>query len=283
MSKKSTQQTKIWRSSALPGVEMMRARYTHQSFSRHFHEGYCLGVIEDGALAFRYRGENLVAPAGSVNLAVPGEVHDGHGADENGWTYRMFYLDPDVLATAAAQLSPSLTSLPQFSPGVIEDPAFASGLCRFHLALEQVDCNALEAQTRFLSLMACWIRSHADERPMDVNPGKEHRAVARVREVMEDRFADDLSLNELAREAHLSPYHLARTFTDQVGMPPHAYLTQVRVNRAAQMLHGRESIAQVASRVGFSDQSHLSRHFMRLRGVPPGAYRRSIRKIVQDC
>jgi hypothetical protein len=53
-------------------VNLMHARYVTQTFAPHFHEGYCLGVIEKGALGFRYMGENLVAPAGSVNLAVPG-------------------------------------------------------------------------------------------------------------------------------------------------------------------------------------------------------------------
>ncbi len=55
-------------------VNLMHARYVTQVFAPHFHEGYCLGVIERGALGFRYMGQNVVAPAGAVNLAVPREV-----------------------------------------------------------------------------------------------------------------------------------------------------------------------------------------------------------------
>jgi hypothetical protein len=100
-------------------VNLMHACYVTQTFAPHFHEGYCLGIIEKGALGFRYMGENLVAPAGSVNLAVPGAVHTGQAADEAGWTYRMFYLDADLLISAATQMAGKHAPLP-FHPGGFE-------------------------------------------------------------------------------------------------------------------------------------------------------------------
>ena len=103
-------------------VDLMYARYVNHTFAPHFHEGYCLGVIEKGALGFRYMGENVVAPAGAINLAIPGEVHTGQAADESGWTYRMFYLEADLLAKTAAQVSGKQTPLPFIRAGVLFDP-----------------------------------------------------------------------------------------------------------------------------------------------------------------
>src|SRR5512147_2082534 len=97
--------SKLWLAPQLEGVELLRAHYVTQTFARHAHEGFAVGVIESGALGFFYRGENVVAPAGAINLAIPDEPHTGHAALETGWTYRMFYLDAAMLRQAAAEIS----------------------------------------------------------------------------------------------------------------------------------------------------------------------------------
>jgi AraC family transcriptional regulator len=71
---------------------------------------------------------------------------------------------------------------------------------------------------------------------------------------------------------HLSPYHLARLFKQATGDSPHHYLIQVRLTSARALLSagsGQRSLAEIAAAVGFSDQSHLTRHFKRQFGVTP--------------
>ncbi|MBU1611475.1 MAG: AraC family transcriptional regulator, partial [Proteobacteria bacterium] len=276
MRNKTSEHVKIWRTEAIQGVEFMRARYRSHRFSRHFHEGFCLGVIEDGALGFRYCGENLLAPTGSVNLAVPGEVHDGHGADESGWAYRMFYMDAKSLTSAMSELFPQVPSFLHFKPGVLHDPHLARLVQGLHQDLEAGHLSTLEAQTRFLGLLTTWIGRHADDRPVLPGLRPEPRAIALAREIIEDRYAEDLSLQALAQETAKSPFHLARIFAAQHGMPPHAYQTQVRVNRAAAQLSSPASLADIAAATGFADQSHLTRWFKRYRGVTPGQYRKIV-------
>ncbi|MDB5976985.1 MAG: hypothetical protein JWR07_3745, partial [Nevskia sp.] len=87
-----------------------------------------------------------------------------------------------------------------------------------------------------------------------------------------------LPVEALAAVAGLSPTHFARAFKNSVGVAPHHYLTQQRVEKAAQLLAGSEhSMAEIAQAVGFSDQSHLSRCFTRLTGTTPSAYRHARR------
>jgi AraC-like DNA-binding protein len=69
---------------------------------------------------------------------------------------------------------------------------------------------------------------------------------------------------------------LIRLFGDATGIPPHAYLRQVRVKRAKALLARGDSIANVAQATGFNDQSHLNRWFKRLLGITPGQYRNSV-------
>ncbi|HYM70106.1 MAG TPA: helix-turn-helix transcriptional regulator, partial [bacterium] len=66
--------------------------------------------------------------------------------------------------------------------------------------------------------------------------------------------------------------HLCRTFHREVGLPPHAYQTQVRVERARSLLRNGVPIAEAAAAVGFYDQAHLTRQFKRVIGVTPGQY-----------
>jgi len=93
-----------------------------------------------------------------------------------------------------------------------------------------------------------------------------------TREYLEDNLGRGVPLEELARLANLSPFHLSRVFRDEVGLPPHAYQTQARLGRARSLLLRGWSAARVAQETGFADQSHLSRRFKRLVGVTPGRY-----------
>jgi transcriptional regulator GlxA family with amidase domain len=92
--------------------------------------------------------------------------------------------------------------------------------------------------------------------------------------MLEERFDEALMLDELAAVAGLSRFHLQRVFTAEIGMGPHAYQTQVRINRAKELLRRNVPLAEVATRAGFADQSHLHRHFTRRVGITPGQYAR---------
>jgi AraC family transcriptional regulator len=84
-----------------------------------------------------------------------------------------------------------------------------------------------------------------------------------------------LKLEQMAAVVHLSPYHFARQFKASTGLPPHQYLTTRRVERAQKLLraNGKLGLAEVALRVGFSDQSQFSLHFKRIVGVTPRQFR----------
>jgi AraC-like DNA-binding protein len=99
--------------------------------------------------------------------------------------------------------------------------------------------------------------------------------VARAKKFIEERFADDVRLEHLEAEVGLSRFYLVRRFRAEVGMPPHAYQLALRLDRARVLVASGMALADVASRCGFTDQSHLTRHFRRATGVAPGAYARS--------
>jgi AraC-like DNA-binding protein len=106
--------------------------------------------------------------------------------------------------------------------------------------------------------------------------GREVKSVALVKELLARRYAEDLTLQELAAEAKLSRYHLIRAFHHATGLTPHAYLINQRIKAAKQRLRQGEDLMEIAAATGFSDQAHLTRVFKTRVGVTPGAYRAAV-------
>lgn len=265
------EKTKFWLDHELGDLELLRATYVTHSFSRHTHEGYVIGVIEQGAETFEYRHKNHIAPAGSIALINPAEPHTGQAFTKNGWTYRMLYPDTKLLQQAASQLAGKPRDVPFFKEPVVYDEALAHQIFRFHRDMEG-PITPLERESRLLWLFGQLIARYADDRPKPAVVNQEHEAVKRVREYLEAHYGENILLEELAQVANLSQFHLLRVFRQETGLPPHAYLSQLRVIRAKRLLLKGWPIAYVASETGFVDQSHFTRHFKRVVGVTPGQY-----------
>jgi AraC-like DNA-binding protein len=100
-------------------------------------------------------------------------------------------------------------------------------------------------------------------------------ALRRVRAYIDDHIGERISLDQLARQAGVSRFHFARQFRLSTGESPMGYLRRVRIECSKSILQTRDTtIAEVAARLGFSDQSHFTRIFGRLVGVSPGSFAR---------
>jgi AraC family transcriptional regulator len=105
-----------------------------------------------------------------------------------------------------------------------------------------------------------------------------------VIEFMNDRASEDISLHAIAAVAELSPFHFARLFKKSTGVSPHQYLIQCRLERAKRfLLQSSASIADVALRSGFCDQSHFTAHFKRAFGFTPKAFLRQTGRRIGDA
>lgn len=219
--RKTSEIVKCWRSPCLPDVDLLHARYTAQSFSRHAHDGYAVGVIEQGALSFSYRGGTWIAPAGQINLAVPGEAHTGTGVNGLGWTYRMFYLPPERLHQVTTEITGRPGYFPFFAAGVINDLQLAGQIQKLHKALEENETSRLEQEEGLLALLTSLVLHYAEPRQGLRDPSREPSAVKHALEYLEAHYAENLSIQDLAGLCHLSPYYFIRSFTAQVGVSPH--------------------------------------------------------------
>jgi AraC-like DNA-binding protein len=135
----------FWRADDIGDVELLHARYRTHSFGRHTHEGFAIGVIQEGVEGFSYRGTGHHAGQGQIIVFNPDEAHTGEAVDDFGWRFRIFYFDPELLRNAASQIRnvsiQELVEVSGFSPyHMIRIFRNRTGLTP-HLYLEQVRIN----------------------------------------------------------------------------------------------------------------------------------------------
>jgi len=264
---------RYWQHAAVDGVDLLRARFVTHRYGRHAHETYTFGLIEAGVEEFDYGGSLLRAGPGAVALLNPDVVHTGQAATPAGWSYRVLYPKVCVVTAVAAELGWG-RGTPVFPQTVLSDPATAALLRSAHRAAEHGD--QLASSTLLSTALTRLLRAHAAAGPAGggLLASRAPTAVGAVRDLLHERLAEPPTLAELAAMTGLSQFALLRAFRAETGLPPHAYLIQLRVRRARLMLDDGLPPAEVAALTGFADQAHLTRHFKRVVGVPPAAYQR---------
>jgi AraC-like DNA-binding protein len=259
----------------LDGIELIEAAHPRPRFPRHAHATYAVGLVHRGVNRFRYRGAWHLAPAGALCTVTPDEVHDVEPAAGVGFAYRCLY-PTHALVAEAAQAVRGRPGAPLL-PAVVLDP-FTVRLAAALLDGLAAGAPPLESQFRLAALLqALLLRYEPSAAPPRPVPAPT-REVARAREILGDRLTENLSLTEVAADAGINRFALARAFRRSYGIPPHAWVIQQRVHAARSLLREGRRPAEVASAVGFSDQSHLTRQFKRLIGVTPGRYSAPLRR-----
>jgi AraC-like DNA-binding protein len=252
-------------------IELLTAVALTQPFPRHYHEDYVVEVVEEGVDEFFCCDAMYRAPAGSIVLINPHEIHTGASVGVAPLSYRSLYPTPALLAWIASQMGDRACAEPHFASRVVSDGRLAQRLCRAHRALE-IGADRLVGDTLLLDALSELIKCFANRKPPVESAGLEPAAVRRAREYMLDHLSDNIRLDHLAVVCGLSPFHLLRVFRNHIGLAPHEFLLNARIERAKSLLNRGQTLAQTAYELGFSDQSHFTRHFKRIVGVTPGRF-----------
>lgn len=256
------------------GIELLRARYAAHRYEPHVHENYAFGLVEGGRQTFACRGERFYSTEGSLFAINPSDAHDGAPADEDGFLYRMIYVE---LATMSAHLHDASGdgSLPLFRTPMFFDQRIARLLAEAHHAFAS-HAPAIERE-HHLGVFLNALARRSSRAPLA--GARATPALARVRDYMHAHYREDVSLSTLAAIATFGRHHLTRSFTRAYGIAPHRYLTHLRLSEARRLLRAGRSIVDVSAAVGFADQSHLHRRFKRAFGVTPRQFQLAITNV----
>lgn len=257
----------------MPGLVLGAARFSTFTFDRHFHLDYHIGLVADGVQRLGYGGKTVLAGPGSVSLMPPGEIHDGVGVGEQGYTLKTFRLSRELLASVAEDVS-GASREPELASAMLEDPRLAERLVRlFDFMHANGHSGTLAAQSEWLRLLGVLLMRSRAIAPQRASGALSRQQWQRVREYCCAHLSEKITLDALAALSELGRFQFLRQFKQAIGMTPHAWLLRLRLEHACALLaRGSQSIAEVAQGVGFYDQSHFNRAFRQAFGVAPSAY-----------
>jgi AraC-like DNA-binding protein len=258
-----TAQIRFLAPQAPPGLTAVRAAGIANAFPRHAHESCVLGVMTAGGRCIRLSGRQAVVPPGGVFVLSPGQAHACSPCGAETMSYLALGIPPALLAGPSGRQ-------PVFAGPVLDDAELSGLLHGFFQSVEGDDDVPAALSAMLSRLMA--------HRLPDADPAQDPaRAcqLAAVREHLTRHQSRQVRLAELAQLADLSPFHLQRLFLRRYGQTPNEYLLRCRIRTARALIDRGLPLSEAALGAGFFDQSHFTRAFTRLVGVPPGSYRRS--------
>ncbi|MFC7613446.1 AraC family ligand binding domain-containing protein [Actinokineospora soli] len=214
------------------GIERMAASLVGVSFAPHRHDTYAVGMTLTGVQTFRYRGEVRHCLPGEWHVLHPDELHDGAPGTDDGFGYRIFYVDPALVQAAVGGALPFVPDPVVRDP----DPALRAYLRDWDRPLDEVEAVELTAA------IADTLSRRAGARPaLDV------AAVSRVRALLADDPTRPHPAAELERVAGLDRWSVARQFRAAYGTSPTRFRTLRRLDVARRLAVAGRPLAEAAA------------------------------------
>jgi AraC-like DNA-binding protein len=248
------------------GVELAAARFEDHRFSPHRHDTYAVGCTVGGVQSFSYLGAGHHSLAGDVFVLHPDELHDGRPGTDAGYSYRIAYVLPALIAMASGW-----NHLPFIPSPVSRNPILARAVTAV-LSLDMTDDNdlghaeAIAALTDALTMFS--------DAPRSPTPQVDVPMMHRIREQIADLVPRRIGVAELEREHGIDRFALARQFRSLFGVPPRRFITLRRLDMVAASIRHGCGLADAALAAGFADQSHMTRAFRDAFGMSPGQWRK---------
>lgn len=256
------------------GIETIKAHFEGHAFDPHWHDSYLVGITLSGTQQFHCRRERHRSQPGDAFLLEPGEIHDGDAPVEGGFTYLTFYLDERWLTGAIQGLyesTPGSYSL-HFTQTLTREPQLVCAIGETFSTLHNDEMKIVQQST--MDNLLSRITAHCHWRKKLPSQLQSAALAHRARDYLYAHIGENVGLSDLARETGTDRFTLTRCFKREFNLAPHAWLIQLRLAKARQLLARGDQPVDVAAAVGFADQSHLGRWFQRAYRISPAHYRR---------
>ncbi len=247
------------------GVEIIETKALRRNFAPHRHDCYVVGITNQGAQRFGYRGEERCALPGEAFVLHPDEKHDGKPGTDDGYGYTAAYISPEVIADAVGG-----RGLPFVREAVSRNPALLKAI-RNLLDTPPNRCGGFDLVASLAALTDAFLALSGLQ---SKKVSDQYLAMSRIKDHLRSEWHMGVSMSDLEAQHNLDRYTIARQFRRHFGVSPHRYIVLRRLDNAKRLILTGRSFADAAYASGFSDQSHMARHFLRSFGLPPGRWRR---------
>jgi AraC family transcriptional regulator len=236
------------------------------------HEKVAISAVVRGTFQYRTQAGSATLLPGSLLLGNAASSFECRHEYAQGDRCLAFHFAPPFFDTVAAGVAGARTT--KFPcPGIPPMNELIGFLAQAEVACDERDMAALEEIA--IRIAGTALTLTADKRASARTPSaQDERRITRAVRRINEGFDGALTLNALAHESAMSPYHFLRTFRQVTGMTPHQYLLLARLHRAATRLRlGTDAISTIAYGAGFKDLATFNRRFRRLIGATPSDYR----------
>jgi AraC-like DNA-binding protein len=250
------------------GVECLEAWFQGSAYHKHRHDTYGICLTTSGVQAFDYRGAAEISTPGQIVVLHPDEIHDGRAGTEEGFAYRILYVEPALIFEAVQVICGRGCSLPFVRTPVVINPKLSAAITSaFQGAREPLAIDSLVVQLA---------EGLIDADPCCKQASRAHHldvaALERARQYLDAEKTRVVRSAELEALTGLTRYDLARQFRLMCGTSPYRYLLMRRLDFAREQIARQRPLVEVALEAGFADQAHFTRMFKAAFGLTPARY-----------
>lgn len=242
-----------------------------QKFPNHFHEFYVIGFIEGGSRHLGCKGMEYDLSSGDLILFNPRDNHFCAPNNDEILDYRAININTEIMEKAVKDITGKKFT-PHFTQNVVEKCEIALSIKTLYEAIVG-HASKMEKEEVFLLLIEQILLEYTS--PFEQADIKQPNCkIKMLCNYMEERFSENITLDDLASKAQLSKYYLLRSFTKQIGVSPYRYLQSIRIEKSKRLLEQGILPIDAASETGFTDQSHFTNYFKDFIGLTPKQYQR---------
>lgn len=245
------------------GLDRIEAYFAGFAFDPHRHDTYAIGRTLFGVQSFHYRGSMTHSLPGTTMVIHPDETHDGRASSEEGFKYRMIYVEPALIQQILGG-----KPLPFIPAGLTTDPRLFRAS---EVLLQSLDCPIDPLQEQDAMYDVAQALSDASG-VITSRKSFDYIAAERAREFIHSALGRSITLDEMADHAGRDRWALSRDFRLLFGTSPYRYLTMRRLDLVRTLLAQGQSLVNAAMTAGFTDQSHMTRQFRSTYGMPPSRW-----------
>ncbi|CAP01503.1 putative transcriptional regulator (AraC family) [Acinetobacter baumannii SDF] len=260
----------FWQDRRMPYVETRRSCFGRTCYKSHSHPTFSIGAIDEGNSVFQSSfGTAQKITAGTL-VIVPAYVeHSCNPMPNQAWSYQMLHLDLAWLNQLYSEFQEQGLDLhiPQHKPLIIKDESLYETFTEMNETLFDAQKLIFEKEQALLHCLIHLLLPHFILEEIQ-KPQYLYKDFLNLIDVISSSEGF-ISLEELAQRVGLSRYAIIRLFKANVGLTPHAFQINLKINQAREQLKQGVPLAELAVNLGFNDQSHFHKAFKAHTGVTP--------------
>lgn len=260
----------FWQDGRMPYVETRRSCFSRTCYKSHSHPTFSIGAIDEGNSIFQSSFGTAQKISAGTLVIVPAHIeHSCNPLPDQAWSYQMLHLDISWLNQWYGEFQKEGfdLNLPQHRPLIIKDENLYQAFSDMNETLFDSQKLILEKEQSLIYCLTQLLLPHFILEEIQKTQYLYESFLDLIHIIKSsERF---ISLEELAQQVGLSRYAIIRLFKANVGLTPHAFQINLKVNQARAQLKQGIPLAELAVNLGFSDQSHFHKAFKAHTGITP--------------